>query len=99
MDTPPNWFENVYADSDTTGAGVPWARMEPSAELVAWLDREQVRGDGLRALVVGCGLGDDAQELDRRGFQVTAFDVSDTAIALCHERFPGLTVTPRASIL
>ena len=26
------------------------------------------------------GLGDDAEELVRRGFDVTAFDISDTAI-------------------
>lgn len=43
-------------------------------------------------LVVGCGVGDDAEELARRGCTVTAFDVSPTAIKLCRERFPGSAV-------
>jgi len=39
-------------------------------------------------LVIGCGLGDDAEELSRRGFDVTAFDVAPTAIVWCRKRFP-----------
>src|ERR1700724_1465540 len=44
------------------------------------------------ALVVGCGLGDDAEEAARRGYQVTAFDLSPTAIGHCRDRFPGSAV-------
>ncbi len=33
-------------------------------------------------------MGDDAIELESLGFQVTAFDVSETAVKLCKERFP-----------
>jgi SAM-dependent methyltransferase len=44
------------------------------------------------ALIIGCGLGDDAEEVARRGYQVTAFDLSPTAIRHCHERFPGSAV-------
>src|SRR6185295_16447201 len=40
----------------------------------------------------GCGLGDDAEELSRRGFLVTAFYVSPTAIDWCRARFPATTV-------
>ena len=47
---------------------------------------------GPRALIVGCGLGDDAEEAARRGYQVTAFDLSPTAIRDCRERFPGSAV-------
>jgi len=43
--------------------------------------------------VVGCGLGDDAEELVRRGFDVTAFDISQTAIDWCRSRFPASRVT------
>ncbi len=46
-----------------------------------------------KALVVGCGLGDDAEFLSQQGFTVTAFDVSPTAIAWCKQRFPGSTVS------
>ncbi len=52
-----------------------------------WLD-EHPFPRGKRALVVGCGLGDDAEDLDRRGFIVTAFDISPTAIQWSRQRFP-----------
>jgi 2-polyprenyl-3-methyl-5-hydroxy-6-metoxy-1,4-benzoquinol methylase len=39
-------------------------------------------------LVTGCGLGDDAEYLAGRGAEVTAIDLSPTAIAWCRERFP-----------
>jgi SAM-dependent methyltransferase len=89
---PENWFEDIYASSDTTGRGVPWARQEPSPLLVRWLDEHRRQGHGARAMVVGCGLGDDAIELAARGFAVTAFDVADSAIALCRERWPTAAV-------
>jgi SAM-dependent methyltransferase len=57
-----------------------------------WLGGNRLGGKGKRALVVGCGLGDDAIELESLGFQVTAFDVSATAIARCKERFPESSV-------
>lgn len=87
------WFEELYAQVKFSGlAVVPWADLEPNPNLVAWLDRERVEGRGKSALVVGCGLGDDAEELSRRGFQVTAFDVSDSAIAIAAKRFPSSAV-------
>lgn len=83
------WFEELYAKAESNGlAVVPWADLEPNPNLVSWLNQEHVNGAGKRALVVGCGLGDDAEELRRRGFQVTAFDVSPSAIALAAKRFP-----------
>ncbi|WP_306299031.1 bifunctional 2-polyprenyl-6-hydroxyphenol methylase/3-demethylubiquinol 3-O-methyltransferase UbiG [Nostoc sp. T09] len=47
---------------------------------------------GQKALVIGCGLGDDAEALAQRGFEVTAFDISPTAIAWSQQRFPHSTV-------
>ena len=41
-----------------------------------------------RALVIGCGLGDDAEVLSETSFDVVAFDVSPTAIRWCGQRFP-----------
>lgn len=87
----PTWFEKVYAEADEASA-IPWANLRPSPDLVAWLDTHQVKGRGRKALVVGCGLGDDAEELNRRGFLVTAFDVAPTAVKMCRERFPQSAV-------
>jgi len=85
---PPNWFEPIYAGSNTNGDGVPWANMKPHPSFGNWLIQNPQEGDGKLALVVGCGMGDDAIELEYLGFQVTAFDISETAIKFCKERFP-----------
>ena len=91
-DKPVDWFEPLYAKSNKEGEGVPWANMETHPSFGRWLDQNQLIGDNKLALVVGCGMGDDAIELEKLGFQVTAFDVSETAINLCKERFPQTTV-------
>ena len=45
------------------------------------------------ALIVACGLGDDAEEVSRRGYRVTAFDLVPAAIEHCRERFPDSAVS------
>lgn len=90
---PTGWFEELYAQSDTSGSGVPWANMKPNPYLITWLEDNQVAGTSRDALVVGCGLGDDAHELSTRGFDVTAFDVSKSAIEICRKRFPDSNIT------
>lgn len=86
------WFEELYSTSTGDRSRIPWADMSPNPNLLQWLDRKQLVGPGKSALIVGCGLGDDAEELARRGFQVTAFDVAPTAIEWCRKRFPGSQV-------
>jgi SAM-dependent methyltransferase len=88
---PLGWFETVYSQADGDELRIPWANLAANPHLVEWLDQNPMPG-GKRALVVGCGLGDDAQELSRRGFSVTAFDISPTAIAWCRRRFPSSPV-------
>jgi SAM-dependent methyltransferase len=89
---PTEWFDVLYTEGMAGEADIPWADREPNPNLVAWLDRTADRGTGERALKVGCGLGDDAEELSARGFDVTAFDVAPTAIERCRERFPESSV-------
>ena len=81
-----SWFDRLYTAAGGDSRAVPWADLVPGPEMVAWLDAyPDLSG---RALVVGCGLGDDAEHLAERGFDVTAFDVSPEAIAWCRRRFP-----------
>jgi SAM-dependent methyltransferase len=86
------WFEELYASASGEASRMPWADLFPNPNVIEWLNREHVAGSGRRALDVGCGLGDDAEELARRGFHTTAFDISPTAIAWCHQRFPETAV-------
>ena len=90
--SPTDWFEQVYGKARDGEMNVPWAHMQPNAELMEFLDEQSIDGSGKRALVIGCGLGDDAQGLAQHGFDVTAFDVSESAIQWCNERFPDLNI-------
>jgi SAM-dependent methyltransferase len=91
-------FEELYAKAGQDLEAVPWALLAAHPALVSWLDRQAVPG-GETALVIGCGYGDDAEELCRRGYWVTAFDIAPTAIARCRERFPGSEVEYRVADL
>ncbi len=90
---PTGWFERLYEDAQGDPSQVPWAHLTTHPHLQNWLDRKDVKGQGRTALVIGCGLGDDAEALQSRGFEVTAFDISSTAIAWCQQRFPNSAVT------
>lgn len=96
---PLSWFEQLYAQEGPDAAQIPWADLAPNPNLVEWLNRGRVDGRARSALKVGCGLGDDAEELARRGFQVLAFDVSPSAIRQARARFPGSAVHYQAADL
>ncbi len=74
------WFEALYKESNGDNELIPWADLEPNRFFREWAEKTDLKGEGLKALVVGCGLGDDARYLHDIGFKVTAFDVSPTAI-------------------
>jgi SAM-dependent methyltransferase len=93
---PTAWFETLYREAEQGDAVVPWADLVPNPHLVAWLDAHPVAG---RALDVGTGLGDNAEELARRGLDVVAFDVSDSAVAQARRRFPASRVAYAAGDL
>ena len=92
-----DWFDPLYARAERDTAQVPWALSGPAPALVDWLTKNQ--GQGRLAVVVGCGLGDDAEALAAAGFEVTAFDVAKSAIAWAKERFPNSSVAYTAADL
>jgi len=60
--------------------------------LVQWAQVRAPQAEARRALVVGCGLGDDAEYVSRLGFETVAFDVADSAVSAARQRFPASRV-------
>lgn len=87
-----NFFENVYKNVDKDNlVAIPWANLVANAHLVDYLNGKDDMIYG-RALVIGCGLGDDADALAKMGYEVDAIDISQTAIKMAKERFPTETI-------
>lgn len=87
------WYDRLYVEASDGSKAVPWDHGEPTPYLVTWL-RERFP-DGVaagRAVVVGCAYGDDAELVASYGFDVTAFDVSRTAVDAARDRHPDSNV-------
>ena len=93
------WFEELYADAEAGRREVPWDRGGPNPFLEQWVRSRNLEGDGRSALVIGTALGDDAELLSGRGYTVTAFEVSPTAIEGARRRFPSSSVDYRVADL
>jgi SAM-dependent methyltransferase len=74
------WFDALYKEADGDNERISWADLEPNRFFVEFAKNHDLQGGNRNALVVGCGLGDDARYLHDLGFKVTAFDISPTAI-------------------
>jgi SAM-dependent methyltransferase len=83
---PVGWFEQLYQEQEQGLSVVPWADLRVNPNLL------EFAGEGKTALTVGCGFGDDAEQLAAWGFETTAFDVSPTAVRGAKQRFPGSRV-------
>jgi ubiquinone/menaquinone biosynthesis C-methylase UbiE len=94
---PTAWFERLYAGALRGQSAMPWDRTEPNQLLAQWSDQQQLSGAGKRALVVGCGLGADAEHVAALGFRTTAFDVSESAISIARTRHPDSSVDYRTA--
>ena len=95
-DDPLGWFDACYEGAEGEAALVPWAHEVARPEFVEWLEQLPAERRCGRALDVGCGLGDNAVELVKAGFDVTAFDISETPIRWAAKRFPGYKIDWRA---
>ena len=85
-DDPTVWFDSIYSDAEGDHEAVFWADLEPNPCLLEWLKQHPV-GLGKKAIAIGCGVGDDAEAMSASGYDVTAFDIAPTAIALCKSRY------------
>jgi SAM-dependent methyltransferase len=85
MDT--DWDQR-YLNRDT-----PWDADRPPSELLRILDERAIAP--CRLLEVACGTGTNAVHLAAAGFEVTAVDVSPTALARARRRAAEAGVTVR----
>ena len=90
------WFEELYKSSEGNEEMIPWSNGEPNHLLVEWLEGKPPQG---RALVVGCGLGEDAAYLSELGWKVTAFDISPTAVRWASKNYGNLDIEWRVEDL
>jgi SAM-dependent methyltransferase len=75
-------YDAMYRDTSEAGRP-PWEIGEPQPALAAVLDEEL---PGQRVLDIGCGSGELAIALARRGYEVTGIDFSPVAIDLARAK-------------
>ena len=96
---PTAWFDRLYTEGASGAVSMPWDRSEPQPVLRDWALEAKPSGEGRRAVVVGCGLGADAEFLASLGFSTVAFDVAPTAVEVARERHPDSGVDFRVADL
>jgi len=85
-DEPTSWCDSIYKDAHGDYTKVFWADLESNPYLLQYLKNNKTKNK--KAIVIGCGVGDDAKSLSDAGYNVTAFDISPSAIELCKKRYP-----------
>jgi SAM-dependent methyltransferase len=76
------WWDGFYADRDKP---VPFFVAKPDENLVSYVEQGLLPAGG-KVLDLGCGPGRNALHLASAGFDVTAVDLSPTALAWAEER-------------
>jgi methyl halide transferase len=82
------YWEQYFATH--TQEQMPWFIGRPDHNLVSWMSTQALKPR--RILDLGCGHGDNAIWLAQQGFEVTATDISDTAVSQAKERAKNLGV-------
>lgn len=92
---PTGWFDQLYSAGVAGEVAMPWDRQAPHPLLERWAQAHNAHGAhgaGRRAVVVGCGLGADAEYAARLGYDTIAFDIAETAVDEARRRNPGSLV-------
>jgi SAM-dependent methyltransferase len=89
---PNGWFEEFYARAGGDINKIYWADLKVNPLLVNWVEQHPLSTQK-KAIIIGCGLGDDAEFLALAGYKVIAFDISASAIKMCKQRYPQSQVS------
>ncbi|WP_345974169.1 class I SAM-dependent methyltransferase [Sulfurimonas sp. HSL3-7] len=92
-----SWFDDHYKEANKELSAVAWAKGRTNPLLQEYLETSYPVPS--KAIVIGCGLGDDANALYEAGFDVTAIDISPEAIKWAKERFGETTIDFRVADL
>ncbi len=92
-----SWFDDHYKEANKELNAVAWAKGETNPLLQEYLENSLATPS--KAIVIGCGLGDDAYALYEAGFDVTAIDISPEAIKWAKERFGDTAIDFRIADL
>lgn len=95
---PTAWFDRLWSAAERDEIDTPWARDQPYPLLPELLTAAGIDPPG-PAVVVGAGLGADAEHLAGLGYDTTAFDLSPAAVRLASARHPASTVHYRVADL
>lgn len=95
---PTRWFEELWSAAARGAVALPWSHPDPVPPLVAELAADPPAPDA-RAVVVGAGLGADAEFVARSGCRTTAFDIAPSALAAVRARHPDSAVDYREANL
>ncbi len=87
------WFDSIYSDAEGDYKAVFWADLQPNPYLVEWLQNNPLNKQTKSAIVIGCGVGDDAEIIAKYEYDVVAFDIAPSAIELCKSRYPDTKVS------
>jgi SAM-dependent methyltransferase len=87
---PTGWFDRLYAAGAASEVSMPWSRRTAHPLLEPW--SQSLDGRDRRAIVIGCGLGADAEHVATLGYYTVAFDISETAIRSAQLRYPDSSV-------
>jgi len=90
------WFDDLYRDAAGDPGRIPWASQSVCPVVADYLAEHPGPG---RAVVVGCGIGDDSEAVAAAGYDTIGFDVSAEAVEWCRRRFPRSTVDYRVADL
>ena len=81
------FFEEIYAKASGSERSIPW--QSGTHRSVREYPKHKFWPKEIETiLVVGCGLGDDAEYLSKLGYKVSASDASQTAIRWAKKRYP-----------
>jgi SAM-dependent methyltransferase len=95
---PTRWFEEIWSAGARREIAVPWDRDTAYPPVLDFVDGKGP-GVGRRAVVVGAGLGADAELLAAHGYSTVAFDIAPSAVELARRRHPDSAVTYRVADL